>query len=62
MNITEFLDKMEHEGAFYALTSYGLSANDLDSNVAPKFRRAVEKAIKSAKETDALIEQLWELE
>lgn len=44
MTEQEFIEKLESEGTDYAFTGYGLSEDDLDSDVRPEFRVAVKDA------------------
>lgn len=59
MTQEEFMEKLESEGVYYALTDYGLSDDDLDADVDPDFRKAVKDAVSAYRKAWALSERLF---
>lgn len=59
MTMQEFLDKLESEGVAYAFQEYGLSEDDLDSDVTYHFFKAVRDARIAYQDALALEERIY---
>lgn len=62
MTIQEWLDKADNEGSVIDGFEYGLSADDLDEDVDPKFRALVEQAWQEWRNLEPIIYRIAEWE
>ena len=62
LTVEEFLDKIEWEdGLFEALTSYGLSTEDLEESAPESIKLALSSAIHKAKEAQAAFKTFYDV-